>query len=67
MISGTDYTANSPLWQALEYRKRCYRELAKRNFAANHDYDRIFNQIHKELHNGTTLTETDRQSDFETA
>lgn len=42
-------TQKTPLWQVLEYRKRCLAELEQRNFEANHDYDRIFNQIHKEL------------------
>ncbi|MDO9849707.1 hypothetical protein Q7430_10735 [Glaesserella parasuis] len=39
----------SSFWQEMEYRKRCYAELERRDFAGNVDYDEIFNQIDKDL------------------
>lgn len=39
----------SAFWQEMEYRKRCYAELERRNFADSVDYDEIFNQIDKDL------------------
>lgn len=39
----------SSLWQEVEYRKRCYAELERHDFASDVDYDEIFNQIDKDL------------------
>lgn len=62
----TNCTSKSSLWQAFEYRKRCYSALESRAFLADHDYDRIFNQIHKEIYDVAT-GETTRDENAKTA
>lgn len=44
-----DYIEKSSFWQQMEGRKRRYQALEQHDFSANVDYDKIFDQIDKEL------------------